>query len=449
MSLDSREVSRAHLADAGVRDLPEGWDVIQLGDLLSKDRGISVGVMYPGDHDPEGVPLIKAGDLNGNIINSNPEFRISSEKHQEYRRTELQGGELLMTLVGDVGQCAVVPASMAGWNVARAVAVIRLADPSEVQFVRQCLLSRPIQHLMEVWCNTTVQATLNLKEIRQLPLPWPPEHERVGIAGMATPLDDKISLNGQLNATLQESIRTVFKDWFVDFGPTRAKMDGSAQYLPSDLWAMFPDTLDNAGLPVGWKGGLLGDVAEHLTRTVDPADVASNTAYIGLEHMPRRSIALSAWESAGKVTSGKLSFQKGEFLFGKLRPYFHKVGIAPVDGIASTDIVVCRERSKHFRAFVLSVISSQEFVRYTDQASTGTKMPRTSWGIMRQFKVTVPSNENCLKAFESFASPLIDRIISNVHQTRSLSEVRGLLLPKLMSGEIRVKVTNNKVEEAS
>lgn len=169
MAADAKAVARSHLADAGVEEVPGDWDVITLGELLSADRGISVGVMYPGDHVPDGVPLIKAGDLNGSIINPRPEFRISNLKHQEYRRTALSGGELLMTLVGKVGQCAVVPSTMAGWNAARAVAVMRLSDESETQFVQQCLLSRPLQHLMDVWCNTTVQATLNLKEIRQLP----------------------------------------------------------------------------------------------------------------------------------------------------------------------------------------------------------------------------------------------------------------------------------------
>ena len=131
MAGDSKEVARAHLADAGVEELPDDWDVVTLGDLFTEDRGIAVGVMYPGDHDPHGVPLIKAGDLNGSIINPQPDFRISKNKHQEYRRTALEGGELLMTLVGNVGQCAVVPSHMAGWNTARAVAVMRLVDSSE------------------------------------------------------------------------------------------------------------------------------------------------------------------------------------------------------------------------------------------------------------------------------------------------------------------------------
>ena len=222
----SQDVARAHLAAAGVETLPDGWDVVTLGDLFIEGRGISVGVMYPGDHTPDGVRLIKAGDLNGSVINPQPDFRISAEKHHEHRRTALEGGELLMTLVGNVGQCAVVPLHMAGWNAARAVAVMRFIEPAEAQYIQQCLLSRPLQHLMGVWSNTTVQATLNLKEIRQLPIPWPPKRLRDAIAGFGKGLDDKIELNRRMNATLEAMARALFQSWFVDFNPVRAKAEG-------------------------------------------------------------------------------------------------------------------------------------------------------------------------------------------------------------------------------
>src|SRR5437868_5004816 len=95
------------MAESGFGEMPQGWGIVRIEEILSEDRGISVGVMYPGDHSPTGIPLIKAGDLKGNFINPNPEFRISREKHYEYRRTEFSGGEILMTLVGDVGQCGI------------------------------------------------------------------------------------------------------------------------------------------------------------------------------------------------------------------------------------------------------------------------------------------------------------------------------------------------------
>src|SRR5271157_5423506 len=99
-----RLAKEVHLFQAGMGDLPVEWDVVEVDDLLSDDRGISVGVMYPGDHDPVGIPLIKVADLAGSTLNPRPDFKISPTKHAEYRRTALVGGELLLTLVeGPVG----------------------------------------------------------------------------------------------------------------------------------------------------------------------------------------------------------------------------------------------------------------------------------------------------------------------------------------------------------
>ena len=130
-----------------------------------------------------------------------------------------------------------------------------------------------------------------------------------------------------MNETLEAMARAIFKDWFVDFGPTRAKAEGRTPYLAPEIWELFPEALDDEDKPVGWKPGSLGDVAASPRRGVSPADVSEDTPYIGLEHMPRQSIALTEWEGAGKVTSNKSVFKKGELLFGKLRPYFHKVGV--------------------------------------------------------------------------------------------------------------------------
>ncbi len=266
----------------------------------------------------------------------------------------------------------------------------------------------------------------------------PDKHEQKAIASILGALDDKIELNRRMNETLEAMARAIFKDWFVDFGPTRAKMAGKDPYLAPDLWSLFPARLDDDGKPEGWATGTLGDAAQQTGESVSPETLDPDTPYIGLEHMPRRSITLSDWEGAGKVTSGKLAFRKGHFLFGKLRPYFHKVGIAPVDGICSTDIVVLNARQPNAAAFVLACISRDEFVAFTDRTSDGTKMPRTSWGRMAKYDLCLPS-DTVLDAFNAVVQPMVDRIVTNIHESRTLAATRDLLLPKLMSGEVRVK----------
>ena len=281
--------------------------------------------------------------------------------------------------------------------------------------------------------------------IRGLPVPVFQREQQDQIAELLGVLDDKIELNRRMNETLEAMTRAIFKDWFVDFGPTRAKAEGRAPYLSSEIWDLFPDALDDEDKPVGWEQSVLADVADSPRRGISPADVAANTPYIGLEHMPRRSVALSEWEGAEKVTSNKSVFKEGEFLFGKLRPYFHKVGFAPVNGICSTDIVVVVPRAREWAAFTLACLSSVEFVDYTDQTSTGTKMPRTSWKTMRQYKICLPS-ERIARAFQNLVQPLFDRIGANIHEARTLAQTRDLLLPKLMSGEIRLREIERAVE---
>ena len=124
---------------------------------------------------------------------------------------------------------------------------------------------------------------------------------------------------------------------------------------------------------------------------------------------------------------------------GKLRD------IAPVDGICSTDIVVVVSPDSRWEAFTLACLSSDEFVDYTGQASTGTKMPRTNWKTMCQYKICVPS-EQVIRAFQGTVQPLLDLVGLNIHEARTLAQTRDLLLPKLMSGEIRLSDAEKAIE---
>ena len=244
-----------------------------------------------------------------------------------------------------------------------------------------------------------------------------------------------------MNETLEAMARALFKSWFIDFDPVRAKIEGRDTGLPKHLADLFPDRMVDSALgeiPDGWTIGQIADIATSPRRGINPIHLCNNTPYIGLEHMPRHSIALVDWGMVGKVTSQKSIFEKGDILFGKLRPYFHKVGIAPVDGVCSTDIVVIVPKTQEWFAYLLACVSSPEFVAYANQTSTGTKMPRTSWKIMSEYKLCVPT-ASVLQAFQNSALPMLDYIIYNVQESHILTELRDALLPKLMSREVKIK----------
>ena len=258
------------------------------------------------------------------------------------------------------------------------------------------------------------------------------------IVDILTALDDKIELNRRMNETLETTVGTLFRSWFVDFDPVQAKIDGRSPPISQSMADLFPGVLlesELGRLPEGWSVGSVGDIASAVRRGVDPADLGPGTPYIGLEHMPRRSVSLTEWGVSETVKSSKSAFKKGEILFGKLRPYFHKVGLAPVSGVCSTDIVVIAPKNATWAAFVLAVVSSVDFVSYTDQTSNGTKMPRTSWKSMSRYPLLLPP-ERLAQAFQNMVAPMLSRVSANIHNSRNLDALRNTLLSRLFPGTL-------------
>ncbi|MGE4318641.1 MAG: restriction endonuclease subunit S [Deferribacterales bacterium] len=263
------------------------------------------------------------------------------------------------------------------------------------------------------------------------------------VASILSSLDDKIELNRKMNETLEEMARAIFKSWFVDFDPVHAKARGEKPAgMPDEIADLFPsefvhsDQL-NKPIPKGWTVKSLSQLAENVKRAVSADSIDPESNYIGLEHMPKRCIALTDWERAEKVTSNKFGFKTGEILFGKLRPYFHKVGVAPIDGICSTDILVIRpKKEKHF-GVVLCAASSDAIITSVTSSSTGTKMPRTNWQDVSKFAVVIPDNE-IIDSFNHHIKTLISKIINSIHENIVLTKTRDTMLPKLIRGEIEV-----------
>ena len=179
-----------------------------------------------------------------------------------------------------------------------------------------------------------------------------------------------------------------------------------------------------------WRDIIFGDTAELVRDSVQPSE-CPDAPYIGLEHIGEGTLALTGHGVAADVNSVKSRFQRGEILFGKLRPYFHKVGVAPLDGICSTDIIVIEPKAREWASFVLSVVSSDEFVAYANQTSTGTRMPRTSWKAMSAYAVALPPTP-VAQAFEDAVRATTEQIAAQVRESRCLAAQRDALLSRLI-----------------
>ncbi|WP_365732534.1 hypothetical protein [Rhodoferax sp.] len=236
--------------------LPAEWAIEPFESLFRDSKSIAVGVMYPGPDTPGGTPLLKVGDIKDGAA-TRPSYCISAATDEEHRRTKLNGDELLITLVGNPGECVVVTPEMKGWNPARAIAVIRLKDTSLRTYLKAVLESTAGRHLIDAVLNTTVQKTLNLKDIRSLPIPLPTAAEIKWVSSVSEALTSRITLLRESNATLEAIAQALFKSWFVDFDPVRAKMEGRIpEGMDAVTAALFPDWLEESELglvPRGWR----------------------------------------------------------------------------------------------------------------------------------------------------------------------------------------------------
>jgi type I restriction enzyme S subunit len=257
---------------------------------------------------------------------------------------------------------------------------------------------------LEGLAKGSAQTNLNAGIIKEFEIPLPPLSVQRHIADILSAYDDLIENNRRRIAILEETARLTYRKWF-------------------------------GGMEQG-RAATLGKICREVRRGVSPDAIAPDTPYIGLEHMPRRSISLCEWESAQKVTSTKLAFEAGDILFGKIRPYFHKVGITFVDGVASSDAIVIKPLRPELHAYVLMTVSSDAFVAAASQGmKEGSKMPRADWKQLLNYSVAMPDDDT-LAEFNKVLNPILEQLKTLCFSIRNLAAARDMLLPRLMKGEM-------------
>ena len=418
-------------------DFPDEWQ------LRSIEDSMKAIIDYRGKTPRKtlsGIPLMTAKIVkDGRIITPN-EF-IAIEGYDSWMNRGLpEQGDILMTTEAPLGEIAQLDSR----KVALGQRLITLRGKPELlnnTYLKFAMQAAFVQNQLKARATGTTVLGISQRELRKVEIPLPSLQEQRRIAHILGTLDEKIELNRQMNETLEAMARAIFKSWFVNFDPVKAKMEGhKPPCMDTETAALFPSAFQDSPLgeiPKGWKVGTLGEIAKNVRRSVKASEIDSSECFIGLEHMPRRNIALSQWQIDAEIASNKYRFRKGEILFGKLNPHFHKVGIAPIDGVCSTDILVIQPIEVGWFGVVLGLVSSDNFVAYTTACSKGTTLPRTNWNDMSRYEIVLPKVEIAQK-YTEFIRSIIKRIIKNIHQSRTLSQIRDTLLPKLLSGEIRV-----------
>ena len=430
--------------------LPDGWAFTPL-ESCAVPGSISYGVVQPGSPVVQGVPIIRVNNFRDMRLDLSDVMRIAPEVEAKYGRTRLSGGEVLLTLVGSVGQVAEVLKTCAGFNVARAVGVVKPANGIDAKWIAICLRSPLSQHLLGSRANTTVQTTINLKDVRALPIPIPRPAERLQIADFISALDDRIALLRETSATLEAIAQALFKSWFVDFDPVRAKQQGLAPAgMDEATAALFPDSFEEStvGLvPKGWNVRALDEIATYLNGLAPQKFPPGDDSWLPVIKIAqlRKGDTISA-DRAGRNIKPEYIVQNGDVLFswsGSL-----EVGVW-CGGEGALNQHLFKVTSKEFpKWFYLHW--TRHYLDHFRQiaASKATTMGHIQRVHLSESKAVV-STAALLSAMDAYFAPLLARGIENELQAQTLTSLRDTLLPRLISGQLRLPQAEIELAEVT
>lgn len=254
-----------------------------------------------------------------------------------------------------------------------------------------------------------------------LPLPSLPLQERIAV--VLSRYDNLIVNNTRRIQILEEMARALYREWFGEFrcpGHRDAPRAGSL---------LGP-------IPAGWAVRHLGELCELSKQPFLPSE-HSDLPLLDMARMQRGTLAVSEVGDPDELSSSRTVFEENDVLFGSIRPYLHKVALAPFRGVTNTSVLTIRAGEERLQAFLAVCLSSSAALAWADQHATGTKMPVIKWSALELMPVVVPDRA-ALSRFSEATTPLLAFLKLGYARNRNLMSTRDLLLLRLMSGEVDV-----------
>lgn len=418
------------------------WERVNLDEVC---REITVGHVGPmaNEYVENGIPFLRSLNVEPFSIRRDGLKYITPIFHEKLRKSALKPGDVVIVRTGKPGACAVIPDWLEDANCSDLV-VIRCGPRLRPRFLCYVVNSVAGQHIDNHLVGA-VQQHFNVGSARTLKLSLPSIDEQDQILELLCSLDDKIDCNRRMNETLEAMARAMFKDWFVDFGPTRAKMEGRAPYLDPEIWDLFPDRLDDEGKPEGWGASTIGRETRVLggatPSTKEPAYWEGGTHHWAT---PKDLSGLASPvlistdrkitnEGVAKISSGLLPV--GTVLLSSRAPVGY-LAITEIETAINQGFIAMNCEGRLSNIYILLwCYQSMEHIKAISGGSTFAEISKKTF---RPLPVVIPS-QAILQRFDEITQSLYQRIVCNTKGQSTLGLTRDLLLPKLMSGEIRVK----------
>ncbi|MDM2959340.1 restriction endonuclease subunit S [Citrobacter sp. CK202] len=404
-----------------------------------------------------GVPLITAKVVKSGRIELPNEFIAEADYATWMTRGYPEVGDIVLTTeapLGEVAQIKYLPVALAQ----RIVTLRGKEGVLDNNYLLYLLQSSQMQEKLIGRSTGTTVIGIKQSELRKVEVTLPPIAEQRAISHILSTIDDKIELNLQMNKTLEEMAHTLFKAWFVDFEPVRAKMEGrwranqSLLGLPSDLYDLFPSRLVESELgliPEGWEHVPANKLIEF--NPSEPLRKGTEAPYIEMASLP--TIGYWPKHPVLRPFGSGMRFRNGDTLLARITPCLENGKTAFIQclpdnsvGWGSTEYIVMRTKAPVPAEFGYLLARDVTFRAQAIRSMTGTSgRQRVQADSVASYMLASPLNNGVWDAFSKIIVPMFESITANSQTIETLNQLRNSLLPKLIAGELRVSNTESIV----
>jgi type I restriction enzyme S subunit len=422
------------------------WRTVMLESLAREITVGHVGAMAT-EYVEQGIPFLRSQNVEPLRINDADLKFITSAFHSRLKKSALSPGDVVIVRTGKPGACAVIPKFLPVANCSDLV-IVRCGKDLDPHFLAYYVNSAAVHHV-NAHLVGAVQQHFNVGAARSMVMQLPGLPEQQAITQILNALEDKIELNRRMNKTLEAMAQALFKSWFVDFGPVRAKAEGRDPDLPHPLADLFPDCFEESEIgetPKGWRVGRFGEVAEHLrdqeNPMASPDSLYNHFSIPAFDESQRPTL-----EYGERIKSLKSRVSVGAILLSKLNPEIERVWMVDVRSgeraVCSTEFLVLHPIRPFSRSYVYCLSRSPVFRQQIEGLVTGTSKShqRAQVDSILNLAVVIPPS-TIAEAFDHFAECLLSRTLECRRESLTLGTIRDTLLPKLISGAVRLKDTD-------
>lgn len=432
------EVGALRQSQLEVIELPDGWRWTRVEDVCDGLFDCPHSTPTLTEYGPL---MARTQDILGGMFKAGQAVRVSEQTYRaRIQRAEPRFGDLFYSREGTYfGIAAEVPPDCEVCLGQRMV--LLRPNPARVhgRFLRYWLNSPTMSRFVRGFRDGTVAERLNLSTIRALPVVLPPLSEQRAIACILGSLDDKIELNRRMNQTLEGIARAIFKSWFVDFDPVHAKAESRDPGLPSEIADLFPSSFVDSELgpiPEGWEAGSFGDVVSQRSQRVGQGHavvlsaVATGKLVRSDQHFDKRVYS--------ENTAKYLAVEQWDFAYNPSRINIGSIGMLEqaLLGAVSPVYVVFRP-SPAYRWFVYFSLRRADVRSWISTLASGSVRQSLSFKDFTSIPRVVPPL-SVIAQFDRIWNPIREAMAANTNATGTLAALRDTLLPKLISGELRV-----------